>query len=196
MPVHSRWPSHVNLKWRDGDAARSLQEIGYSVDLVGSELGQTIRVRAGTTHAEPYFQRVHVRIELAEADGIVAHTRNGKVEAWGVEGAIDIRTTDGRVLVATRRPIREPVTIVNSNGDIDFRVRAESRGDLDFETIGGQVIYRNVKGHTIVHHGSKQDRLLASFNDGDNPIVLRTVDGTIRFVVVADPLAIGTWIFD
>ncbi len=179
---------------RHDEGIRSLLEIDYSVDVVGGSLGQTLRIRASTRHAEPHFQRVNFKIEVPEVQGLRIHTSNGKVEAFGVAGAIDIRTSDGNVRLATPLPLREPVSIVDNQGTIEMRVRGESAGELDLQTVGGRVFPWLRYGETIVHPGTSDVAFLATWNEGNNPIVLRAVDGDIRFVVVPDPLGMGQYI--
>lgn len=180
---------------RTEEAARSLADISASMDITGGELGQVLMVRTSTEHAEPHFQRVKVKIELPEVEGLRVRTRNGGVRAVGISGPIDIETDDGDVRVMTYFAIDDPVTIVNHSGDIDLRIRGESMGELDFQALRGRVFSRVKYGRLRVHPGTDHDTFLATFNDGVNPIVLRTADGDVRFAVVADPMAVGQFIF-
>jgi hypothetical protein len=186
----------VHGPMRKDEAIASLEEIQCSVEVTAGELGQVVTVRTGSTHAEPHFQRAHVHVTVPQCTGLTVRTRSGRVEATNVEGPIQISSSDGDVLVATLRPLRDPVRITNQDGDIDLRCRGESHGELDLRSDGGTALCKIRRGQTIIHPGTDQDTVLASFNEGQNPIVLRTIAGDIRFVVVADPLAHGPLIVE
>jgi hypothetical protein len=173
------------------EAKDSLEQISYIVGLVPGELGQVLQVRTTTDNPEPYFQEADVYITLPEADGIFVRTTNGRVEARGVEGRIDIATTNNDVRILSNRPLRRPVTVVNRNGDIVYRVRAESTGDFDCETVNGLVVTHVEYGQFLVSPTNDQDTMKASFNGGTNRIALRTVDGDIIVSVVDNPEDVG-----
>jgi hypothetical protein len=176
---------------RKPEAEASLAEIHSSVEVVPGDLGPRLQVRVWTTHAEPYFQRADVRIELPQVDGVHVVTDNGDVDLSYVTGRIDVRTEDGDVRVMTPLPLVSPVTILNDSGDIDYRVRGESTATFDCEAVRGQVFHRVEYGRLSVRSGTDHDTLLASLNGGSNAVELRTVDGNIRIAVVPDPMAVG-----
>ncbi len=178
------------------EAIESMFEIDYSVEVAAGELGPVLKVRTWTTHDEPYFQRAHVRIHLPTADGVTVRTRDGKVYATNVQGAVDIMTSRGDVRLMTNLPMRRSITIVNEDGSIDYRVRGVSRGAFDCQSVGGEVAHRVRQGQFIVHTGSDHDTLRATLNGGVNPIILRATNGDIRIAVVANPTDVGTWIAD
>lgn len=175
-------------KW---EADASLAEIFYTIDVVPGELGPSLVIRTGTNHAEPHFQRVRLNIALPEINGVAIHTNNGDVVARHVQGPVDIVTNDGDVRVITMLPMLEPVSIINADGDIDYRVRAESTGAIDAEAERGQVTHFTRRGAMVVERSTDQDTLRATLNDGTNPIYLRTSDGDIRLSVVENPEDVG-----
>jgi hypothetical protein len=181
---------------RSGEAKASLAQIEHSAELVPGDMGPVLRVRTATTHAEPYFQRAHVRIDLPHADGVRVRTRWGRVELVDVEGTLDVETSEEDVRVMTHLALVRPVTILNRQGSIDYRVRGESSGAFDCRAIRGNVDARVVYGRFVVRSGTDGSTLLATLNGGTNPVVLRTVDGHIRIAVVADPTEIGASIVE
>jgi hypothetical protein len=181
---------------RRGEGKDSLDEIEYTVDLVAGEVGQKLQVRTMTAHPEPHFQRADVHITLPEVDGVHIQTRLGRVFAVGIQGKVDITTSHGDVRVLTNRRMNKPVTIVNNTGNIDFRVRGESSGLIDAQTIGGRVTYRMRYGRCIIEPGTTHNRLRARFNDGTNRITMRTVHGDIRIASMADAETVGAFIFE
>ena len=181
---------------RTDEANHSLSEIGVTSDIVPGELGQSLQVRAQSSHAEPHFQRAHVYIEAPEIDGVRVRTSTGKVYAQGVRGAIDIETSEQDVRVMTNLALMQPITIVNRNADIDLRMRGESAANFDAQTVDGQVTHNVRYGNLIVQSQTSHDTLNAVLNQGANPVVLRTVKGDIRIAVVHNPEDVGKWIVD
>lgn len=178
------------------EAEESLDLIDYSVGLAPGELGQVLQVRARTAHVEPHYQVADVHITLPEAEGLYVRTTNGRVESRGVTGRIDVSTTNNDIRILSNRPLRRPVTAVNRNGDIVFRVRAESTGEFDCETVNGRVTTHVEYGDFMVSPTNDIDTVRASFNGGSNRIVLRTVDGNIVVSVVDNPEEVGWWVRD
>lgn len=181
---------------RRKEAKASLQEIQYSADVIAGELGPVVQVRASTTHAEPHFQHVNVFIDSPEIAGVKIRTRNGRVVARDVTGPIDVSTSYEYVRIMTRYAITEPVTILNSEGDIDYRVRGDSTARLDCVAIGGHASMKARFGEVVVYPESDSDTLRADLNNGNNDVVLRTVNGDIRVVVIDEPAEVGLTIVD
>lgn len=189
-----REASHGFLRLDEADEA--LSRVEYTANLVPGAAGQVLEVRAWTGAAEPHFMRAHVQIDLPAADGIRVRTQRGNVFATGVRGSVDIQTTRGDVRVMTNLPMRSAVTIVNREGDIDYRVRAESMGAFECQAEGGAVVHRVRYGRLVIHSGTDQDTLLATLNDGVNPILLQTTEGDVRVAVVHNPTDVGTLVFE
>lgn len=179
---------------RSVEADVSMDHIQYSADILPTGSGQMLRVRTWTSDAEPWYQRAHVTIDVPSVDGLSVSTANGHVTALNVTGPVEIETSRGDVRVLTRQPLIEPVSISNDYGDIDYRVRGESTGAFDCRAVGGSVDQRARFGRVIVHGGTTSDRLLATLNDGTNPVRMQTKFGDIRIAVVDDPTDVGVLI--
>lgn len=180
---------------RKAEALRSFDDIGYSVEMVGGGAsGRTLQVRSETMNEEPHLQRTNVSIEVPAARGVRVRTTRGAVRVEEASGPIDIRTTRNDVRVITSHPLTEPVTILNTYGNIDLRFRPETAGEIDAEAVNGRVFHKMRRGRLIVHPGTSDDTLRATLNDGTTPLVLRTVEGDIRVLVDADPGAIGHYL--
>jgi len=108
---------------------------------------------------------------------------------------VDIANRRGDVRIMTNLAMRRNVTIVNSEGDIEYRVRGESTGIFDCTAEGGQVDHHVSYGKFTIAPSRRKGRLQAALNNGDNVITLRTEDGNISIAVVADPTDIGSFIF-
>jgi len=159
--------------------------------------GETLFIRATTPNPEPHFQRLEVTVYTPSLDSVRVRTTNGDVTIIENQGPVDVETTRGDVRMMTPWPMTQPMTIVTSEGSIDYRVRGESKGTFDCESHGGQVRQRAEYGSWIALDPSNDhDRFLAVLNGGRNPVVLRTSDEDIRVSIVPDPTAVGMRIFD
>lgn len=182
---------------RVNEAKDALEAIGASAETVDDERGRTLRIRASTTHPEQHFQKANIHIKAPAVGDVRIRTRRGQIELTDIQGTVDIETSDEDVIVMTNWPMTQPVTILTSRGDIDYRVRAESTGAFDAHSLGGKVLFRQRYGRWLMKDaGSTRDRVVATLNGGENPITLRTVNGMIRVAVVHDPVAEGTFIVD
>jgi hypothetical protein len=176
---------------RSGEGKASLGDIATTAELGAAdtargELGQTLRVRATTSGAEPHLQRAHVYVKAPEIDGVRVKTDDGSVDVSHIEGAVDVETSNGNVRVASNRAMRQPVTIIDTNGHIDYRVRGESSAEFDAQTINGRVSGFVKYGTLILKPTSRDDLYQATLNDGTNKVILRTTNGNITIAVVPD----------
>ena len=181
---------------RSKDAKASLADVACAIELVPGELGQTLQVRTSTTNVEPHFLRANLYIEAPDIDGVTVHTGHGRVYVRNIRGPVDIATTEADVRVMTNQPMIKPVTIVNRNGDIDYRVRGGSTGSFDAQTVNGRATTLIRYGEVRTIPPTRDDALRVTLNNGENPIVLRTVNGDIRIAVVDNPEHVGTLIVD
>lgn len=180
---------------RGGEADQAIKGIDYTAELVPGDLGPELMVRTWTTSPEPHFQRANITITAPAIHNVKIVTHEGSVRVEDVNGSVDITTHDGDVVVMTNEPMVRPVTIVTSKGSIDYRVRAESTGRFDCETVRGAVKHRLMYGRYTMEP-SDSNALRMTLNDGENPVRLRTVDGDIRIAVVHNPVQVGTFIIE
>ena len=176
---------------RGSEAKSSLDDITTSAEIVPGALGPVLQVRATTTNVEPHFQGVDVEIRSSAIVNVVVNTSKGWVFARGVSGEIDIETTDGDIRVLTAEPLTQPITLRCEGGNVDLRMRSESRGELRSEAVRGEVLQKIHHGTFVVRGGTDDDTLIGTLNGGTNPIDLRAVDGDVRVMVVRDPEQIG-----
>jgi hypothetical protein len=59
---------------------------------------------------------------------------------------------------------------------------------INATAIGGEATLDLRQGNAVILPGSTGDHLSAQFNDGVNPITMRTVEGDIRIHVNPDPI--------
>jgi hypothetical protein len=172
---------------RHKEARASLDDITTSVELVPGTYGQRLQVRTATMHAEPAFQRTDVYITLPLIEGMRIRTEDGNIGVVRGAGAMDLETSNGDVAVKTSVPVREPVTIISNHGGIEYITRAESTAKFDAKVVNGTIMHHVVRGDLRVLAGTDETSFQATLNDGENPVILRSVDGDIRIKVVAEP---------
>ena len=178
---------------RGKEAKAAMEGIIYTAAMAPGDLGPVLQVRTATGTPEPHFQLANIFITAPAIHNVRVVTNNGSVRVKGMHGSADITTRDGDVLVMTNEAMTQPVTIVTSNGSIDYRVRAESTGYFDAETVRGAIKHRLMYGRYVMQP-SGSNALRMTLNDGENPIRLRTVDGDICIAVVHNPVEVGTFV--
>jgi hypothetical protein len=166
--------------------------VGLDRDLSG---GEVVTVRSDHVGRMSAFGRANIRIETPELDAVKVRTTRGDVMVIDQRGELDIRTTHGDVRVATPWPARDAVSIMNQDGDVEYRIRGESTGRFDLETINGTVNHRCRYGTWRgIGPDNRSDRIVAVLNNGENPIVIRTTEGDIDVAVVSDPVGLGPFL--
>ncbi|MCA9291978.1 MAG: hypothetical protein KDA25_12670 [Phycisphaerales bacterium] len=180
---------HGSLRTEEAEAALAL--IHHSSEMVRNDRGPVLRVRVASSSPEWYFQRAHLQITAPAVSDVHVETTRGRVYATDLRGEVFITTTEGDVRVMSNFPLRQPVTVLNRDGDIDYRVRGNSGGRFECEAVGGTISPRMKLGRFVFQPGSRQDLLIGTLNDGENVVQLKTVDANIRIAVVEQPTAVG-----
>ncbi len=180
-----REATHGALPHEEMEAA--VPQIQYSYELSPGETGPTLRVKTWTTYSEPASLRANIRITAPAVHGVSVQTERGDVLLTEISGPVDIETASGRVTLRTNLAMLEDVTIDTKGGEVEYRVRAESSGSLDFRAERGDVTLLAPLGHLIVR-AQTADSLVAVFNEGTNAVRLRATDGDVKFVVQSSPL--------
>ncbi len=186
----------ADFPWgREKEEKGALEAIKADVQEAVDESGHHLTIRATTSSPEPYYQRAHLLIQAPAIGNVKVQTSHGKVYVTDFQGSVEINNNHGDVRLMTSWPITSPITVINSDGSVDYRVRAESRGDIDAQTVFGSVLFRQTYGKwAMKESASTQHRLRAVLNDGVNPVMLRTSHGDIRIAIVSNPTEVGHWI--
>ncbi|MEY3142900.1 MAG: hypothetical protein RLY21_1393 [Planctomycetota bacterium] len=191
-----RVASHGLGRWTESTEA--LDDAGWTASLEPRNGGgETLSIRTDTPNPEKYFHHMEIVVVTPALDSVKVRSTKGNVTVIENRGSVDIETTRGDVRMMTPWPMTGPMTIVTSEGSIDYRVRGESKGIFDCESRGGEVRQRAEFGKWLaLDTGNDHDRFLAVLNDGTNPVVLRTSEKNIRVAIVPDPTAVGIYIVD
>lgn len=187
-------PAHVTVDGealhafnRRTDAVTALDTIQWTTSIEHDERGPKLVVRVTADDDEAHLLRAHVTIELPIVDGAYVRTRRGDVSIDELSGPVDVRTSDGSIELLSDQALRDPISLFTNDGDINVRIAPGSSGDLDLHAEHGTSHVRIKTGQMVVRGHSSEELFNGVLNDGTNPIVIRTVDGTIRFVVKPNP---------
>lgn len=153
-----------------------------------------VRVLTTTQFQYPELQWVDLTITLPQVDGIQVRTCDGDVELVDVRGAVTVDNHNGNILLRTLQPMLDPVNLSTTNGNINYRIRAESTGAFDLEAIGGEAQMRAYKGDINIKQRGKS-QLYATLNNGKNPVVLKTTNSRIKVVIASNPMGVGYFKF-
>lgn len=151
-------------------------------------LGETVHVVATCEDDPLHTVTANIVIRARDIHGVRVYNERGDVVVKGITGPVDIQTRDGHVRIVTPLVMNEQVTVENRRGNIVYRVRSESSGLINATAINGEATLDLRYGNAVILPGSTGDHLVARFNDGLNPITMRTVEGNVRIFVVPDPI--------
>ncbi len=151
-------------------------------------LGETVYVVATCDDDPLHLITANIVIRSKNIHGVRVENGRGDITLKGITGAVNVQTRDGDVRIVTPLVMNEQVTVENRRGNIVYRVRSESSGMIDATAINGEATLDLRYGHAVILPGSTGDHLSAQFNDGENKITMRTVDGNVRIHVNPDPI--------
>ena len=153
-----------------------------------SELGETVFVSATCNNDPLNLVSANIVVRAQDIHGVTVINGSGDVVVQQITGPVHIENSDGDVRVVTPLVMNEQILIENRRGNIIYRVRSESSGLIDATAIGGEATLDLRQGNASILPGSTGERLAAQFNDGTNPMTMRTTDGNIRIYVNPDPI--------
>lgn len=181
--------------FRSDHAEAALADIQHSASMEPGEFGPVLTVRTWTDNPEVHYLRGHVEIVLPAVEGVYVRTKRGRVKLMGCEGKMDVQTTGGDVWVISDRPMLDPISVYTSNGDIQYRARIGSTGAFLCQTEAGTIKSKQRFGRWRLH-SQDSHTLIATLNDGTNPVELRTDRGNIGIAISDNPTAVGLLIID
>jgi hypothetical protein len=170
-----------------------ISRIAWSANVEVGAFGEILSVVATSDDDSLRSLRADITIRTPVIHGVAIHTQRGNVTVVGASGSLNIQTSDGDVRVVTARAINEKVEIENRRGNIVYRVSENSTGIIDATAMNGSASLDLRQGIAVILPGTTGDHLVARFNDGQNPIIMRTVDGDIRIHVLANPVVDKPW---
>lgn len=181
----------LNLNRRQYRLTQTLDNVNVMAELIRDESGRgVLQVTTMTEYHYPEIQSVDLIITMPDVRGVRVKTRDGAVDLVNIRGAVEVINESGDVMVRTLRPMREPVRITTTNGDIGYRIRAESTGLFDLDAPGGRVEFKALRGDVIMRQ-TGAEHATAELGEATNPVVLRAMDGEVRVTVKSNPVGVG-----
>jgi len=176
--------------------SRQLEGISWNADMKRQSDGsRLLELTLNIPDPKAWFIRCEIEIDtpsLGRADVVTDH---GRVLVEDNRGGVQVKSTFGDVRMRTPWPITEPCRIEAKDGDVEWIVRGESSGAFDCESIGGDVHVYARYGHWVATDPrNDHNSLAARLNSGENPVVIRVLEGGIYIVIVEDPHDTGTFI--
>ncbi len=148
------------------------------------EGGQPVlRVRSTSTIEDPAEAEANLIICLPECSGARVRNAGGTVDLRHIDGPINVENGSGtrpggRVEVRTGYPVHDPIHIMTSKGIVLLQISPESQGQIEMTAENGQAaIY--AEGGKVASNTATYDRWSGTLNDGSNPIVLHSRNGTV-----------------
>ena len=172
---------------RSTDAVTALETIQWTTDIDQGERGPQLVVRVTSSSKESHLLRGHVTVQVPTIDGIFVRTRRGDVLIDETTGPVDVRTSDGWIELLSNQPLRDPISLFTNDGDVNVRLAPGTCGTLDLHADHGISQVRVKSGQLVVRGHSSEELFNGILNDGKNPIIIRTTDGSIRFIVKPNP---------
>ena len=186
----------VSVVQRDTDnvtSRKSATRIAWSSRVEVGPFGEMFFMDATSDDDALRSLYADITIRAPLIHNVSVHTQRGDVTVVGTSGSLKVQTSDGDVRVVTPYALNQKVTIENRRGDIVYRVSGTSSGIIDATAMNGAASLHVRQGDTTILPGTTGDHLIASFNDGQNPMVMRTVEGDIRIYVIENPAANEPW---
>ncbi len=165
----------------DVRAAITRDESGFAV----------LTITAAPREGAPADTAVDLVIETPTCDGLEIESDGGPVVAVGVAGAITIDNgrgfgPGGRIEVRTNKPVEGPVALLTTRGRVAAVVPPTSRFAADLRTDEGVAAFSTKYGETgRVQAGL--GRYEATYNNGQDALVMRTQRGDVRVLVHENP---------
>ncbi len=147
----------------------------------------TVRVRTSSAFAGDERHAVRVELIVPRADGVRVVNSGGAVELVDVGGRIEVANSGGAVFVRTSRVLREEMLVLNAGGDVFVQVPDGSEGRIRLESLDGDVhVLDSFTKMTETDAG--RSLLTTTLDGGENLVDLRTSEGTVRYLVMEDPV--------
>ncbi len=149
--------------------------------------GDVLSIDASVGESAPSSAFLDLRVRTPRCDGVNVVNNAGPIVMIGVGGAITAYNgaetgEGGRIELRTSRDIIDPVALVTTRGRVSAVIGPGGRGTIELETERGSAEFGTAYGTLTDVRPSKQ-RYRGVWNGGANPIIGKSADGRVRFVV-------------
>ncbi|MCC6285958.1 MAG: hypothetical protein IT439_11785 [Phycisphaerales bacterium] len=171
-------------------AARDAYRKALSITAVGELTDSRVELMVNLAIAEgvqPVYPVLLV-VRTPSCDQAIVRNVRGDVEMVGVSGAINIHSgvigdePGGNVRIRTDSPVRGPVKIATTGGEITLYLPPSSEGDFTMSTLDGRVSV--IAGSArLTHAQHKPGEWTGVMNGGKNEFLIETMKGNISLRV-------------
>lgn len=177
-------------------ARNELDQVQWDAQMKDGPGGsRVLELSLRTRDPKAWFLRCDIEIDTPRLGRVDVVTDHGRVLAEDNRGGVQLKSTFGDVRVRTPWPITEPCRIEAKDGDVEWIMRGESSGAFDCECIGGKVHMYARYGHWVAADPrNDHNSLVGRLNGGENPVVIRVLEGSLYIRIVEDPHDTGTFI--
>ena len=149
--------------------------------------GDVLSISGTVGESAPRSAFLDLRIRTPRCDGVRVFNNAGPIVMVGVGGAITAYNgaetgEGGRIELRTSESIRDPLALVTTSGRVSAVIGPGGRGTIDLETERGSAEFGTAYGMMTDVRPAKQ-AYHGVWNGGTNPIIGRSADGRVRFVV-------------
>ncbi len=149
--------------------------------------GDVLSIDASVGDSAPRSAFLDLRVRTPRCDGVRVVNNAGPIVMIGVGGAITAYNgaetgEGGRIELRTSEAIRDPLALVTTSGRVSAVIGPGGRGTIDLETERGSAEFGTAYGMVTDVRPAKQS-YHGVWNGGVNPIIGKSADGRVRFVV-------------
>jgi hypothetical protein len=160
--------------------------------------GRTLTVVSAPATQPPKDIAVDLFIRVPKVSATHVRNSGGSVEVVRTEGPVDVVNSGsgGDIQVRTGAAMTEPSTLMTNSGRVLYQVGPGSTGRFDLAADKGPSPQFSSRLGEANDVRPEMLRYTCIFNDGKNPVVLRSGDGLVRATVMADAGEYGPEIWD
>jgi hypothetical protein len=181
------------LRWRAARQGFEFDPTGEYFTAVHETNGEvgTVVVRPTDLTVEGFRPPIDIIVYVPRADGVRVRNAGGKITVIGATGVIDAESGSaehegGDVEIRTDGPIHEPIIASSTHGDVNLVVGKDSSGTVELIAPRGRTTFDGRYG-VVEHSRPKRGHWTGVWNDGINPITLRSDDGNAVVMIVEHP---------
>lgn len=181
------------LRWRAARQGFDFDPTGEYFTAVHETNGEvgTVVVRPTDLTVAGFRPPIDIIVYVPRADGVRVRNAGGKVTVIGATGVIDVESgttvmEGGDIEIRTDGRIDDPITATTNAGDVSMVAGKDSTGTIELIAPLGRTTFDARYGVTT-HSRPARGHWTGIWNDGINPITLRSEDGDTLMMIVEHP---------
>lgn len=184
----------------DADDKYTLDQLGVTATLENG----VYRVVASRQDSLPAQVSMHLAISVPSAGDISVYNRGGPVKILNAGAGVQVENGRGTaedddtadewldeddgpwIQLRTAGAIDKPVALVTDSGDVAIIVGPQAKGAFDLQAPAGEA-RANARVGTFDQFKARQHFITGRYNNGTNPVLLRTETGNARALMIERP---------